>query len=313
MRIRTDQGSQFVNDIVSELLKLVGVEHELTLAYSKEESAIVERANKEVMRHLKAILLDKNIVDDWAISLPLVQRIMNASVHSSIGVSLAQLLFGNAVTLDRGIFLPHASANSKGGEKQLTMSEWADKMLTKQAELLEIAQSSQKQNDDYHIVKSSGSETTEFPINSFVLAKYRERPPTKFHTPWKGPMRVVGSKKGKYTLQDLVTNKEYEYHITQLKSFQYDKNETDPTDIARKEAQEFVVDQVLQHRGNPKERGTLEFLVKWTGYDDSANTWEPWSNVKDNIVLNNYCYTHKLRSLLTKQQKEEIEQANFAL
>ncbi len=97
MRIRTDQGSQFVNDIVAELLKLIGVEHELTLAYSKEESAIVERANKEVMRHLKAILLDKNIVNDWAISLPLVQRIMNASVHSAIGVSPAQLLFGNAV------------------------------------------------------------------------------------------------------------------------------------------------------------------------------------------------------------------------
>jgi len=55
LKIRTDQGSQFVNDIVAELLKLVGVEHELTLAYSKEESAIVERANKEVMRHLKAI------------------------------------------------------------------------------------------------------------------------------------------------------------------------------------------------------------------------------------------------------------------
>ena len=117
LKIRTDQGSQFVNDIVAELLKLVGVEHELTLAYSKEESAIVERANKEVMRHLKAILLDKNIVNDWSISLPLVQRIMNASVHSSIGVSPAQLLFGNAVTLDRGIFLPHASTNSKNEEK----------------------------------------------------------------------------------------------------------------------------------------------------------------------------------------------------
>ena len=99
---------------------------------------------------VKAILLDKNIVNDWAISLPLVQRIMNASVHSSIGVSPAQLLFGNAVTLDRGIFLPQAGANSKSGGPTLTMSEWADKMLTKQAELSEIAQNSQKTNDDYH-------------------------------------------------------------------------------------------------------------------------------------------------------------------
>ena len=163
------------------------------------------------------------------------------------------------------------------------------------------------------IVNSSGKEVTEFPINSYVLAKYRERPPTKFHTPWKGPMRVVGSKKSTYTLQDLVTNKEHEYHITQLKAFQYDKTETDPTDIARKEAQEFLVDQVLEHRGNPKERNSLEFLIQWTGYDESANTWEPWSHVKDNNILNRYCYTHKLKSLLTKQQKDEIERANVAL
>jgi hypothetical protein len=302
-----------VNELVAELLKLIGVEHEMTLAYSKEESAIVERANKEVMRHLKAILLDKNIVNDWSNSLPLVQRIMNASVHSALGVSPAQLLFGNAVTLDRGIFLPHAAKTRKDRDGQEMLSEWAEMMLKKQAELIEIARTSQKENGDYHIVQTSGGEVTEFPINSYVLAKYRERPPTKFHTPWKGPMRVIRSKKNTYVLQDLVTNKEYEYHVTQLKSFQYDKNETDPLDIARKEAQEFVVEQVLGHRGNPKKRTTLEFLIKWAGYDDSANTWEPWANVKDNIVLNNYLYNNKLKRLLSRSQKDEITQAHLAL
>jgi hypothetical protein len=239
---------------------------------------------------------------------------MNASVHSALGVSPAQLLFGNAVTLDRGIFLPHAQKAKKGvTDGQENLSEWADSMLAKQAELLDIARKSQKQTDDYHIVQASGGEVTEFPINSYVLAKYRDRPPTKFHTPWKGPMRVIASKKNTYTLQDLVTNKEYEYHVTQLKTFQYDRNETDPVDIARKEAQEFVVDQVLQHRGDPKKRSTLEFLIKWEGYDESNNSWEPWANVKDNIKLNNYLYTHKLKMLLTREQKNEIAQAHLAL
>ena len=93
VRIRSDRGPQFANEVIAELLKLVGTEHQLTLAYSSEENGIVERANKEVMRHLRAILLDKNVVTDWAMCLPLVQRIMNASVHSSIGVSPAQILF----------------------------------------------------------------------------------------------------------------------------------------------------------------------------------------------------------------------------
>jgi len=105
--LRSDRGTQFVNETIAELLKLVGTEHELTLAESKEENAIVERANKEVMRHLRGILLDNRVHTEWSIYLPLVQRIMNASVHSSIGMSPAQLVFGNAVTLDKGIFLSH--------------------------------------------------------------------------------------------------------------------------------------------------------------------------------------------------------------
>ncbi len=47
MRIRSDRGTQFVNAI-TQLLSLLRIEHELSLAYSKEHNAIVERANKEV-------------------------------------------------------------------------------------------------------------------------------------------------------------------------------------------------------------------------------------------------------------------------
>jgi hypothetical protein len=43
---------------------LIGTEHCLTLAYSKEENALVERANKEVNRHLRAFMFDANSVDN---------------------------------------------------------------------------------------------------------------------------------------------------------------------------------------------------------------------------------------------------------
>ena len=56
-RIRSDRGTQFVNGVILELAKLFGSEHELTIAYSKEENGIVERANKEVMRHLREIIV----------------------------------------------------------------------------------------------------------------------------------------------------------------------------------------------------------------------------------------------------------------
>ncbi len=63
------------------------------MAYSKEHNAIVERrANKEVMRHLPAIISDRRISEVWSSEyLPLVQRIMNAKVHDTIGVSPAEV------------------------------------------------------------------------------------------------------------------------------------------------------------------------------------------------------------------------------
>jgi hypothetical protein len=94
--IQSDKGSQFVNEVISEVIKIMGTEHITTLPYSKEENSIVERANKEVMRHLRAFVFDIGTHTGWSMKLPLVSRIMNSSVHSAIGTSPASLLYGNS-------------------------------------------------------------------------------------------------------------------------------------------------------------------------------------------------------------------------
>ncbi len=108
MTTRSDCGTQFVNGIISQLLSLLQIDHELSLAYSKKQNAIVERANKEVMRHLTAIIFDRRISEVWSSEyyLPLVQRIMNAKVHDTIGGSPAELVFGKSINLYTGLLLP---------------------------------------------------------------------------------------------------------------------------------------------------------------------------------------------------------------
>jgi hypothetical protein len=41
-------GHTFVADVIREFLLLIGTQHCLTLAYSKEENAVVESMNKEI-------------------------------------------------------------------------------------------------------------------------------------------------------------------------------------------------------------------------------------------------------------------------
>ena len=121
-------------------------------------------------------------------------------------------------------------------------------------------------------------------------------------------MRVVHFSKDHYTVQDLVTSKLKSYHITQLKEFKYDEMDVDPAAVAAAEQMEFLVKRILDHRGNSTRRTDYEFLVKWTGYDNNENTWEPWESVRDNQQLLIYLYQHNLRAFMTKVQKQEIAQ-----
>jgi len=64
--IHTDQGTAFHNELVQELFHLCAIEHSFATVYSSEENGIVERANQEVMRHLRALLFDSSFHDKWS-------------------------------------------------------------------------------------------------------------------------------------------------------------------------------------------------------------------------------------------------------
>ena len=79
-QLRSDRGPHFIAEVVEQFLTHAGVEHKLTLAYSKEENAIVERFNKEINRHVRALTFDNLSLDNYKQSPPFVQRILNAIV-----------------------------------------------------------------------------------------------------------------------------------------------------------------------------------------------------------------------------------------
>ena len=64
LEILTDQGTQFMNQTLTNLASVSGIRHHVTIPYSKEENGIVERANKEVNRHIRNILADEECIQD---------------------------------------------------------------------------------------------------------------------------------------------------------------------------------------------------------------------------------------------------------
>ena len=88
----------------------MAIEQSFATAYSSEENGIVERANQEVLRHLRALLFDSRVHDKLSFKqLPLVQRIMNTVEKTSTGVTPADLILSHAIRLTPHIMSPVSS------------------------------------------------------------------------------------------------------------------------------------------------------------------------------------------------------------
>jgi len=178
---------------------LFGTKHHLALVGSNQENAAVENAHKRSQEYLRAMLFDIRIIQRWLDVLPLVQRLMRAEPNEVIGVSPAHLLFGNAIQLDRGIFLP--TLPSEGVEKEVALSDWADSRFAAQKVLIDTAQRPQRlqrpqrAKDTVHMAQVRGI-VTYFAIGAYVLVSYNPqsmngRPPTKLNSKLKGPYLVA--------------------------------------------------------------------------------------------------------------------------
>ena len=71
--------------------------------HSHEENTIIERAIQEVQRHLRKIVFDIRVKHEWSIYLPLIQRIMNATIHAALGCAPASIIYGRALELDQNL------------------------------------------------------------------------------------------------------------------------------------------------------------------------------------------------------------------
>jgi hypothetical protein len=300
--IQTDNGPEFINENIREVIKLIGTSQAAILAHSKEENAIVERCNKETMRHINAMVFEVNKRSSWNIYVPLAQRIINSEIHSRLGVSPNDLVFGGKVNL-QGNFLYTPSVQSQ----DVHIASWSSEMLSLQDKLVDIAQKRQHEKDEEHMKKRSGNKTiTEFRHNSFVLIQYPDsamgpRAPTKLHTHWKGPMRVISNIGAEYIVHDLVQNKNIPIHVTRMKAFEHDPRRVDPLTIAAKDYEEFEIEYIVTHSGNPKRKSDMDFQVRWLGYDESEDSWLPWSEVRNVPALHTYLRENGMTKLIPKE------------
>jgi hypothetical protein len=256
----TDNSTQF-ELVFKEMLEILSIKDYKIQPYSHQENSIVERANKEVLRHLRNFIFDTKVIADWPDFLPQVDQIINSHVSNSTGVAPVDMVFAGQVNLNQGRLVPQPPYNTIE-----PMSEYMARIIKRQNCLIDIAARNQNDTDMFHLAKNTGTPNTEFPINSYVTVAYEndeQKPPSKLHNRRRGPFRILSKatrdEGDVYNCIDLVTNKEYSFHVKLLHPFQYDVMRTNIEEVATTERQFFTVEQIVSHRWkNPQLAATIK-------------------------------------------------------
>mmetsp|Transcript_22086 Transcript_22086/g.57630 ORF Transcript_22086/g.57630 Transcript_22086/m.57630 type:complete len:324 (-) Transcript_22086:593-1564(-) len=286
--IRSDQGTQFTATLIEELCSFLDVEQRFTLPYRPQANGLVERANQEVMRHLRVLTVHRKESSRWSQFLPLVQRAINATPNRVTGYPPARLLFGDAVDLSRQLF--NLPPPCKGKQR---FADYIEDLVSVQRNLVRVARESQKRHIENY-VKSSPPSPTRYEVGDLVLLAYPTRAPSKLHPKWRGPLEVIAGDRNTYTIRDVLTGADQDVHVDRLKLYRPDPVD-DAATVATLDDQLFLVESISAHRGSPRSKSAMTFKVRWQGFSPEDDTWEPYAFVKSTEAFQAYTKRAKLK------------------
>jgi hypothetical protein len=231
---------------------------------------------------------------------------MNSHIHSSTGYTPAELVYGTRYKLDNGFFVKPESNSSE----HESITAWKNSMWDAQEIILAAAAETLKASDAEHMLTApKEEELTIFPVGSYVLAEHPKMrgggtsyPKSKLNTKLRGPLRVDSIDGSNYTLWDPVKNGTVDMHITRLRPYLLDPLGPTPLEVAARDAEEFIIDEVKDHSGNPNNKTQMKFLTSWVGYGPEEDRWQSWGSMKNTSQLHKYLRENNLEKLLGKRK-----------
>lgn len=278
--MQSDNGSEFVNEIVKALCSLMGVDHRLVAPYNPRANGAAEAHVKIVLNCLRKMC--RGNVSNFDLFLPAAQSAINTKPAGLHGCMPAELFFGRPV---------NALQDYSDVETDLMSEDELSERLTVMMDLVypEVFKRSQRKhalsakraNANRRATVSSFEPGCTVMISDVIRG-------SKNDPPFVGPYTVLKkTRAGTYVLLDstgCILGRNVPKSQIKLVSAP-PRPELAQAVSANPLQRSYVVDKILRHRGP---EGAREYLVRWRGYDSSSDSWEPDTNFDDRRVIQDY-------------------------
>jgi hypothetical protein len=291
--IRTDNDKSFTSDLCKRFDALLNIKHTTTLPYTPTGNSIIERSNKDSIQKLRILIQHHNILHSWSKFLPIISYVMNNTFCRTIGMQPYRLRYGDRYLHRYNQFVDlHLDDDEliKGDETGLIESINDSLKLC-----YEIAQLTQNK-EIYKLLCRHPMPDDTLKVGHYVVANQPDDvPPHKFAPRFRGPYKVIHIENNSITVKHVLTLKESKFDISHVKRF-YCENENQALAAVKLDDNSFIVSEVLEHRGDIKNRKSMEFFVKFD--DDSVPDWISFNYIKGLKVFASYCSQNQLPDLL---------------
>lgn len=268
--INSDQGSEFVNEIVTNLIEMSGIDRRLSLPYTPTSNPVAEKFVGTTKRTIiKTLTANGAAPTDWDLYLDPCQYAINAQyarLHKSRPFSVMYNRqpngFQDYTNLRPSLSLEHS--DSRAIDDKLKFVK--ETVIPALAKRINETQS----NDHERFINTHKIVNEKYPINSRVMITNVNRT-SKMTERWLGPYIITGyTAHGSYILNDLTGTPLPRHLPTQQIRLIQSGNKRNPGDFKN---EHYEVQAIVNHRGTP---GNYEYYVHWVGYDDQEkdNTWQ---------------------------------------
>jgi hypothetical protein len=266
----SDQGKEFLNQVVDKLSSITGIERKVTSAYHPRTNGLTERFNRTLIESLcRHTDTDPLHWHEW---LPYVLLAYRTRIQSSTGYSPFEMLFGKS-----------ANHFSSWGEKDDSSDEDAlykraieirslvEDTRTNALEKIKKAQTRQKSSQD-----KAHNISPPWPVGTQVFIK-NPKFIGKLGRKFTGPYKIVG----------ITPNQNYWLETPDgvKLSTSYPRSRLKKTTLQDTASESYEVEAILDHKIR---NGQIHYFVKWKNYGMEDCTWEPESHFDTPECITDY-------------------------